>query len=105
MSSAGHFCRILANVFTFFYRGEHNLCAEPESVCENRSLVYVYQLGMAIVKLFEKLLLIIIECCQLVIVMVCDISHELTALLSAASAIGFGADVAVEKFFKNISHI
>ena len=34
-----------------------------------------------------------------------DTSDELAALLTGASAIGFGADVAVEKFFKNISHI
>ena len=50
-------------------------CSEPERIHEYFAFVYIRQLGVAIVKLFKNLLLLVRQLLQKRVVVICNVAH------------------------------
>ena len=86
--------RILS--YYILHNCEHKFCAKFERIREDLALINVDQLVIAIIELFKNFFLLIVQCREQGVVMVGDISHQLLRLIILGSAIGVGADIAVE---------
>jgi hypothetical protein len=78
--------------------------SEPERVHEYFAFVYIRQLGVAIVKFFQNLFLLVRKRCLQIVVMVCDVLHKLFCFRSQFAASPIRANVSVPQFFKYTSH-
>jgi hypothetical protein len=88
-------------------RGENfdgDSCPKPERIHEYFALVYIRQLGVAIVKLFKNIFLLVRKRCLQVVVMVCDVLHKLFGFGSQFAASTIRANISVPQFVKNTSH-
>ena len=52
-------------------------CPKPERIHEYFAFVYIRQLGVAVIKLFKNLFLLVRKRCLEIVVMVCDVLHKL----------------------------
>ena len=88
-------------------RGENfngDSCPKPERIHEYSALVYIRQLGVAIIELFKNLFLIVRKRCLEIVVMVCDVPHKLFCFSGRFTASRVLANVSVPQFFKYTSH-
>jgi hypothetical protein len=88
-------------------RGENfngDPCSEPERIHEYFAFVYIRQLGVAIVKFFKNLFLLVRKRCLQIVVMVCNVLHKLFCFGSQFATSPIRANVSVPQFFKYTSH-
>ena len=78
--------------------------SEPERIHEYFAFVYIRQLGVAVIKLFKNLFLLVRKRCLEIVVMVCDVLHKLFCFRSQFAASPIRANVSVPQFFKYTSH-
>ena len=79
-------------------------CLKPERIHEYFAFVYIRQLGVAVIKLFKNLFLLVRKRCLQIVVMVCDLLHKLFRFRSKFAASPIRANVSVPQFFKYTSH-